>query len=100
MIGPNETSKANHLAKVCEDAYKSPINVVIVDNTERILEFVTIGPQFSNAVLQTFVNLFCKQPPWPITPYYRNDFSMVDFSTDEFAELPRRRHTGTKCLEP
>lgn len=38
MIGPNETSKANHLAKVCEDAYQSPLNVVIVDNSERILE--------------------------------------------------------------
>ena len=63
MIGPNETRKVNHLTKVFQDAYKSPLSVVIVDDIERILEFVPIGPQFSNAILQTLVNLFCKQPP-------------------------------------
>ena len=63
MVGFNEMSKVSYLTKVFEDAYKSPLNVVIVDNIERILEFVPIGPRFSNPVLQTLLVLFRKQPP-------------------------------------
>ena len=63
MVGFDERSKVNYINKVFEDAYKSPLNVVIVDNVERILEYVPLGPQFSNAVLQTLLILFCKQPP-------------------------------------
>ena len=63
MSGFNETRKVNHLTKVFQDAYKSPLSVVIVDDIERILDFAPIGPQFSNSVLQTLINLLCKQPP-------------------------------------
>ena len=63
MIQFSERSKVNYLSKVFEDAYKSPFSVVIVDNIERILEFAPIGPQFSNAVLQTLLILFCRKPP-------------------------------------
>lgn len=35
-----------------EDAYKSPLSIVILDDIERLLEYVAIGPRFSNAVLQ------------------------------------------------
>lgn len=63
MVGFNEMSKVSYLSKVFMDAYKSPLNVVIVDNVERILEFVPIGPRFSNPVLQTLLVLLRKQPP-------------------------------------
>jgi vesicle-fusing ATPase len=38
--------------QVFEDAYKSPLSIVILDDIERLLEYVAIGPRFSNAVLQ------------------------------------------------
>jgi hypothetical protein len=38
--------------QVFEDAYKSPMSIVILDDIERLLEYVAIGPRFSNAVLQ------------------------------------------------
>jgi hypothetical protein len=38
--------------QVFEDAYKSPISIIILDDIERLLEYVAIGPRFSNAVLQ------------------------------------------------
>src|SRR5205807_10410793 len=63
MVGFNEMSKVSYLSKVFMDAYKSPLNVVIVDNVERILEFVPIGPRFSNPILQTLLVLLRKQPP-------------------------------------
>ncbi len=39
-------------AQVFEDAYKSPMSIIILDDIERLLEYVAIGPRFSNAVLQ------------------------------------------------
>jgi vesicle-fusing ATPase len=63
MIGQNEMAKINYLNKVFTDAYKSPQNIVVVDNIERIIDWVPIGPRFSNLVLQTLMVLLTKQPP-------------------------------------
>lgn len=66
-----------------EDAYKSPLSVIVVDDIERLLgtflvlstvvkkdrlqnsfqDYVPIGPRFSNAVLQTLLVLLKRQPP-------------------------------------
>ncbi len=62
FVGASETFKANGIARVFEDAYKSPLSLVIVDNIERLLEYVPIGPRFSNIVLQTLM-ILCKRPP-------------------------------------
>ncbi|KAL7267671.1 transport between ER and Golgi ATPase protein [Rhizina undulata] len=63
MVGFSEASKVSFLSKVFMDSYKSPLNIVVVDNIERILDWVPIGPRFSNAVLQTLMVLLRKQPP-------------------------------------
>jgi len=63
MVGYNEMNKISHLTKVFSDAYKSSLNIVVVDQIERIIDWVPIGPRFSNAVLQTLVVLFRKPPP-------------------------------------
>ncbi len=63
MVGFNEMQKVQHLNKTFTDAYKSPLNIVVVDNIERIIDWVPIGPRFSNAVLQTLMVLLRKQPP-------------------------------------
>ncbi|KAI5810245.1 P-loop containing nucleoside triphosphate hydrolase protein [Peziza echinospora] len=63
MVGSNEMGKVTLLTKVFMDAYKSPINVVILDNIERLLDWVPIGPRFSNSVLQAILVLLRKQPP-------------------------------------
>ena len=63
MVGYNEMSKVSHISKIFMDAYKSPLSIVVVDNIERILDWVPIGPRFSNAVLQALLVLFKKQPP-------------------------------------
>lgn len=63
MVGYNDMSKISHLTKVFMDAYKSPLNIVVIDNIERILGYVPVGPSFSNPVLQTLVTLLRKPPP-------------------------------------
>lgn len=63
MVGMGESQKVQYLNKIFTDAYKSPMNIVVVDNIERIIDWVPIGPRFSNLVLQTLMVLLTKQPP-------------------------------------
>jgi vesicle-fusing ATPase len=63
LVGYNEMGKAAKITKVFEDAYKSQLSLIIVDDIERLLEFTPIGPRFSNLVLQTLLVLFKKAPP-------------------------------------
>lgn len=63
MIGFSEMARIQYLQKVFTDAYKSPLNIVILDEIERIVEWSPIGPRFSNAVVQTLMVLLKKIPP-------------------------------------
>eukprot|EP01136_Pigoraptor_vietnamica_P001184 Opistho-1_new@27481 len=63
MVGYSESAKCSAITKVFDDSYKSPLSVIVVDDIERLLEYAPIGPRFSNAVLQTLMVLFKKQPP-------------------------------------
>ncbi|EFN58861.1 hypothetical protein CHLNCDRAFT_29882 [Chlorella variabilis] len=63
MVGYSEQAKCSQIAKVFDDAYKSPLSVIVLDDIERLLEYVAIGPRFSNTVLQTLLVLLKKQPP-------------------------------------
>ncbi|KAK0103637.1 transport between ER and Golgi ATPase protein [Cadophora gregata] len=63
MVGFSDAAKIQYLSKVFTDAYKSPQNIVVIDNIERIIEWVPIGPRFSNPVLQALMVLLTKQPP-------------------------------------
>jgi vesicle-fusing ATPase len=65
MVGYDERSKCDHITKVFNDAYKSPLSFVILDNIERLIELVNMngGARFSNALLQTLLVLIRKKPP-------------------------------------
>lgn len=63
MIGYNELSRVGAMAKVFDDAYKSPMSIIILDDIERLLDFVAIGPRFSNTLLQTLLVLLKRPPP-------------------------------------
>jgi vesicle-fusing ATPase len=62
-VGYTETARVGKINKVFEDAYKSRASIIIVDDIERHLEYVRIGPRFSNMVLQALLVLFKKKPP-------------------------------------
>lgn len=63
LVGYSEAAKCAKITKVFEDSYKSPLSVIVVDDIERILEYVPIGPRFSNSILQTLLVLFKRIPP-------------------------------------
>ena len=63
LIGMGEVSKCGAVADVFQDAYKSPLSMIIIDDLERLIEFVSIGPRFSNQVLQALLVLTKKNPP-------------------------------------
>jgi len=58
-----ENGKVHAISKIFEDAYKSPFSIVILDNLERIIEYIKIGPRFSNIILQTLLVYIRKFPP-------------------------------------
>ncbi|KAJ2851464.1 transport between ER and Golgi ATPase protein [Coemansia brasiliensis] len=63
MVGFSDAQKVAAITKVFNDSYKSPLSLIVVDDIERLLEWVPIGARFSNAVLQTLLVLVKKLPP-------------------------------------
>ena len=63
MIGYSEIAKCQEIHKIFLDSYKSPLSLIFIDDIERISDYVSIGPRFSNVVLQTLLVLLKKVPP-------------------------------------
>lgn len=62
-IGWHEIKKVEAIAEIFYDAYRSPLSFIIIDDIERILEYVSIGPRFSNVILQALLVSLNKLPP-------------------------------------
>jgi vesicle-fusing ATPase len=63
LVSFNDEGKAHIVQKAFADAYKSPLSLIILDDIERIMEYVAIGPRFSNHVLQTLLVMVKALPP-------------------------------------
>jgi len=64
-LGMGEAAKSHEISRAFDDAYKSPLSLIILDNIERLLDYTPIGPRFSNTVLQTLAVLISRCPPNP-----------------------------------
>lgn len=51
FVGYSEHAKISQIVRVFEDAYKSPLSIIVLDDIERLIEFIHIGPRFSNPIL-------------------------------------------------
>ena len=58
-----ESGKYNAIYNTFEDGYKSPYSIIILDNIEKLIEYIRIGPRFSNLLLQTLSVYIKKLPP-------------------------------------
>eukprot|EP01016_Furgasonia_blochmanni_P008210 TRINITY_DN13305_c0_g1_i12.p1 TRINITY_DN13305_c0_g1~~TRINITY_DN13305_c0_g1_i12.p1 ORF type:complete len:307 (-),score=85.55 TRINITY_DN13305_c0_g1_i12:85-1005(-) len=65
FVGYSELGKINAMVKIFDDAYRSPLSVIILDDLERLFEYVDIGARFSNAILQTIMVLVKRLPKKP-----------------------------------
>lgn len=63
MVGYTESAKCLHIRKIFDDAYRSMLSCIVVDNIERLLDYGPIGPRYSNLTLQALLVLLKKQPP-------------------------------------
>ena len=52
MVGYTESAKCTMIRKIFDDAYRSQMSCVLVDNIERLLDYGPIGPRYSNLTLQ------------------------------------------------
>uniref|UniRef100_A0A1A9WAQ9 Vesicle-fusing ATPase n=1 Tax=Glossina brevipalpis TaxID=37001 RepID=A0A1A9WAQ9_9MUSC len=63
MVGYTESAKCLYIRKIFDDAYRSTLSCIVVDNVERLLDYGPIGPRYSNLTLQALLVLLKKQPP-------------------------------------
>ena len=62
LIGYSERGKIDKIHKVFEDAAKTPLGVIVLDDLERLLSYVDAGPNFSNPMLQALLVMVNKPP--------------------------------------
>lgn len=65
FVGQSDFAKVTAIVKVFEDAYKSDLSMIILDDIERLIEYVPIGARFNNLLLQTLLTLVKKKPQNP-----------------------------------
>jgi len=51
FVGHHELGKLDAIVKVFDDAYRSEYSLIVLDEIERIIEYVSIGLRFSNHLL-------------------------------------------------
>ncbi|EGT45441.1 hypothetical protein CAEBREN_09873 [Caenorhabditis brenneri] len=62
-VGFSETAKSMALKKAFEDAKRSKLSVLFIDDLERFIDYHPIGPRFSTLVIQTLLVLLKAPPP-------------------------------------
>lgn len=65
FVGQPDFVKVQKITKIFQDAYKSPLSLIVLDNIERLLEYVAMGCRFSNTILQTLLVLVKQKPHIP-----------------------------------
>jgi vesicle-fusing ATPase len=63
FVGDSEATKCRRIEQIFLDSYRSSESLIVIDELERILEFVPSGPRFSALTLTTLLILLKKAPP-------------------------------------
>ena len=63
MVGMSEQARIYEITSIFNNAYKSKLSLIIIDCIERLLDYVPIGPRFSNSILQTLQVCIKRIPP-------------------------------------
>lgn len=51
FVGKPDYVKVQEIVKVFDDAYKSDLSLIVLDDIERLIEYISIGSRFSNLLL-------------------------------------------------
>jgi hypothetical protein len=63
IMGKAETSAIDILKKAFDDAYKSPLSVLILDDIAKLVHFAKHGPRYSLLLVHTLQSLLKQRPP-------------------------------------
>lgn len=63
LLGMHEREKADEIRRCFQDAYRSQLSLILIEDIERLLDYAPIGPRYSNVVLQTLLVLIGRPPP-------------------------------------
>ena len=63
IAGMSESAKIAYIDNTFRDAYKSPLNILVIDSIETLVDWVPIGPRFSNNILQVLKVYLKRKPP-------------------------------------
>lgn len=63
LIGRPESYKVNFITRCFDDAYKSKQSLIIIDDLDRILEYVEVGKRFNTNILAAFMVVIKRRPP-------------------------------------
>ena len=100
MVGLNEPMKIEHMRRIFDDAYKSPLSIILIDDIERIIDWSPIGPRFQNSVLQALMILIKNEPPSDkrllilATTSQKSVMQQLDLFTDFDADIAVANVTG------
>ena len=94
MVGMNEMQKIQYLQKIFTDAYKSPLNVLVIDDVESIIDWVPVGPRFSASVLAALKALMGNKPPKASPPPLLNQqtYQLIQSRADLFSSSQPHLH--------
>jgi vesicle-fusing ATPase len=62
LIGRSEAYKVNYIVRCFDDAYKSKQSLMIIDDLDRVLEYVEAGKRFNPNILAAFMVVIKKRP--------------------------------------
>jgi len=65
FAGKSEQDKLDKIARIIDDGQKSPLSLVVIDDLERLMDFSSIGPRFSNSILQLLFSALKRRPSKP-----------------------------------
>lgn len=61
LAGETEQMKLQTIRRTFEDAHKSPLSLIVLDDIERLIDYACIGQRFSNNILQLLFGLLKKK---------------------------------------
>jgi len=62
LVGLSEFGKIKLITNIFMDAYRSPLSLIVIDDIERLLEYVHVGSRFNNNILQCFLTYLKRLP--------------------------------------
>ncbi|ODV89559.1 hypothetical protein CANCADRAFT_32776 [Tortispora caseinolytica NRRL Y-17796] len=63
LAGMSEPQKVAHIQKVFSDSYNAPLNIILLDSIEDLIEWSAVGLRYSNMVLQMIKTSINAAPP-------------------------------------